>query len=110
MHQIIAILMALLFVVGTLSAAPAFAQPKKDAPAKSDTKAPAKADAKKKEPLDLNTATPSQLEELPDIGPAYAKKIIDNRPYKSKDELVRKNVLPESTYEKIRDQVVARQK
>jgi hypothetical protein len=62
MHRIIAILTALLFAVGTLSAVPVFAQAKKDAPAKSDTKAPAKPDAKKKEPFDLNTATASDLE------------------------------------------------
>jgi competence protein ComEA len=103
MHRTIAFLTALLFAVGTLSAVPASAQPKKDTPATTDTKAPAKADAKTKEPLDLNTATTAQLEELSGIGHVHANKIVDNRPYKSKDELGRRNIIPDSMYEKIRD-------
>ncbi len=60
-------------------------------------------------PLDLNSASEDQLKELPGIGDAFAKKIVENRPYKSKDELVRKNIIPKSTYEKIKGDVVARQ-
>jgi competence protein ComEA len=59
--------------------------------------------------IDLNSASKEELDALPGIGEAYAQKIIDGRPYKSKNDLVRKGVLPSSAYDKIKDQVAAKQ-
>jgi competence protein ComEA len=73
-------------------------------------KAPAKMAAKAVDLIDINSATKPQLEAINGIGPVYAAAIIKGRPYKGKDELVSKKVLPEGVYEKVKALIIAKQK
>lgn len=104
--------LAAVTALGLIAATPLMAQTpapatgtSKMAPAATETKA-----APKVELLDLNSATADQLAELPGIGKAYSAAIVKGRPYKGKDELVQKKIIPEKTYEGIKDKVIAKQK
>jgi len=104
MKRSIALLCALLFAVFVVGLPVAEAQSAKPA-------APAKAaPAEKKELVDINSASLDELKALPGIGDAYAQKIVDGRPYKGKDELLQKKILPKATYNKVKNAIIAKQK
>ncbi len=78
-------------------------------PAAAADKQGSTATASKTDKVDINSATKEQLEALPGIGKAYSQKIVDGRPYANKAQLVSKGVVPQATYDKIKDQIVAKQ-
>jgi DNA uptake protein ComE-like DNA-binding protein len=65
----------------------------------------AAAETKAAKKLDLNKATPAELEKLPGIGPALSKKIVAGRPYKSVDDLSKAGI-PATEIRKINSLVI----
>ena len=57
--------------------------------------------------VDLNSASKKDLAALPGVGPDYAQSIIDARPFNAKEDLLKKKILPQATYEKIQDRLTA---
>jgi DNA uptake protein and related DNA-binding proteins len=116
MKKTLALLAAMLASFGIALALPAAAQKTDAKPAATkpaETKAAAetkKADAPKGGLIDINSATQKELDALPGIGEARAKAIIKGRPYKGKDDLVNKKIIPQSTYDGIKDKIIAKQK
>jgi len=68
------------------------------------------ADAKAVAPMDINSAPAKELATLPGIGEARAKAIVKGRPYKGKNELLDKKIIPENVYNDIKDKIIAKQK
>lgn len=64
--------------------------------------------APKTDMVDINTATATELKALPGVSDSDASKIIQGRPYTDKSQLVSKKVVSETTYDKIKDHVVAK--
>ena len=99
-------LATILFAAMLALAAPLYA-------AEKDTKAtakPAATAAQTEDKIDINRAKAEDLMKLDGIGEVRAKAIIKGRPYKGKDELVEKNIVPQAVYDKIKDKIIAKQK
>src|SRR5262245_40735 len=92
----------ILITAFALCAAPQAAKKGKSTPPAESTKAAAL--------VDINTASEAELKALPGIGDAYAAKIIAGRPYRAKNELTQKKIVPAATYAKIKDLIIAKQK
>jgi DNA uptake protein ComE-like DNA-binding protein len=75
-----------------------------------DAKAGMTAKTKTAVPLDINTASVAELQALKGVGDKRAADIVKGRPYKGKDDLVQKKILPQSVYNGIKDQIIAKQK
>jgi competence protein ComEA len=99
--------LTLVFAVSLASVAVAKQEPGSKSEAMATPAQMAKAAASDK--LDINTATKDQVQALPGIGDAYSQKIIDGRPYRTKLDLVKKKIIPQATYDKIKDQIIAKQ-
>ena len=55
--------------------------------------------------LDLNSAPLAELQQLPGVNEATAKKIVENRPYARSDELVTKKVLSKAAYDSLKEHI-----
>lgn len=102
--------LGLLAALAIGSSIPVFAQTTQTSPAKpsapmTTARTPA---ASASAMVDINSASAADLDKLPGIGKARADAIIKNRPYKAKDDLLSRHIVPQSVFNRIKDKIVAR--
>jgi competence protein ComEA len=116
-RTLLGIAAAVLFGLAGL-AGPAIAQTTHTAPSKASPPAAASHDAKGSSgtstpataQIDINSASKDELKSLPGIGDARAEAIIQHRPYRGKNELRDKKIVPQNVYNDIKDRIIAHQK
>jgi competence protein ComEA len=97
---------------GTSTATPpAKSLPSKPSPTTPAATTPAATGSAAQRPalVDINSASAADLKALPGIGDVYSAKIIKGRPYQSKDQLVSRKLIPQSTYNKVKNLIIAKQ-
>ena len=110
MKTLTTILLGAFASLALTAAQPAAAPAKTATPAaKTANAAPAAKKAAETKIVDINTASVDELKALPGVGDAYAQKIVDGRPYKGRNELLDRKIVPADVYSKIRLSIKARQ-
>ena len=105
-QYLVVLLGILTFTVGC----PSYAKSKQAKPLDSIAKTKQETKSEKKELIDLNSASKEDLMKIAGIGSQYSEAIIKGRPYKAKNQLTSRKILPEALYKQIADQVIAKQK
>jgi competence protein ComEA len=102
MQRLVLVMLALVSLGPMVRPAPLRAQdPEKAVPRAAQAEAP------RGDLLDINVATAQELGALPGMGPVYARRVLEGRPYTAKNQLVTRGILPAGAYEQIKDRIVA---
>jgi DNA uptake protein ComE-like DNA-binding protein len=104
MKRFLAVLLAAAVGLGVLGCDVPRDSKAADKPTATESKADAKSTL-----IDINRAKAEELMTLRGIGEARAKAIVKGRPYARKDEIVQKKIVPQSVYDDIKEQIIARQ-
>lgn len=102
----LSVLLAAPVVAQTTSPSPSMGRPSTPAPGKPGTMSRSETQSGL---VDINSASAAELDKLPGVGSARAQAIIANRPYKGKDELAQRKIVPQNVYDQIKDKIIARQ-